>query len=131
MSAMTDQATEFKRQLGARIKEARKERGMSRPALAEALSRKEGADEPSGQQRIANYELGYNEPSASVMRYLSEILEVSQDCLSGMVDQDFDARFERIRTIYYRTDERGRDGMFGYARTQPVINDDRDEASNS
>lgn len=116
MAGMTNYKSEF----GERLREARTARGISRAVLAEQLSIKEGLVEPSGQQRIANYELGYNEPNLTVLRILASILEVSIDWLSGQEPGGLDTRFEKIRQIYHQTDERGRRGIFGYANTQPV-----------
>lgn len=121
----------LKQTFGDRLREARKAKGFSRAHLAELLSSTEGASEPSGQQRIANYELGYNEPGWTTMRHLADILGVSMDWLGGREPGGLDARFEQLRKIYHRTDERGRDGIFGYAKTQPVINDREDEKSKS
>lgn len=115
--------SELKQVFGDRLREARKKKGVSRADLAEALSIAEGAEEPSGQQRIANYELGYSEPAWTVLLHLSNILEVSMDWLSGRDPEGLDERFERLRFIYHHTDERGRDGIFGYASTQPVESD--------
>lgn len=119
-----------KTEIGRRLEEARKIRGMSRAALAEALSRLEGSDTPSGQSRISNYEYGYNEPGGTTVRLLCEILGCSADWLLGREDNDFDSRFEKVREVYAHTDERGREGIWRYAESQPIVKTDRDDAGN-
>ena len=64
--------------LGARIKTLRKEKGLTQPQLAEIIGVSKGV--------ISFCENGVNEPKASYVKTLAQILGVSADYLLGLED---------------------------------------------
>ncbi len=61
-----------------RLKELRKEKGMTQTELGEKLG--------YGYTAIANYESGRNEPSLSDLHFICRILDTSSDYLIGLSD---------------------------------------------
>lgn len=61
-----------------RIKELRKEKGLTQKQLAELVNKSETG--------LASWEQGLSEPSVNDIRTLCKIFEVSADYLLGLVD---------------------------------------------
>ena len=80
----------FQKKLGARIKMARVEAGLSQIELAEKLS----CSSPT----INNYEKGYRQPSIEALIKIAEITECSVNYLIS--DIDYDEIFSNPRTKY-------------------------------
>lgn len=106
-------------ELGARLKQARLDAGMTMQQAASILAKREGSEEEAYPSRIGNYEHGRNMPDAFTLHLLVEIYDCDPAWLHAGLQ---DGRLSQITTIYRKTDERGRDSMFSNARSQPVEN---------
>jgi len=75
MLSMTD---DERRELGQKIKTARKQKGLSQEQLAELVGYKVGT--------ISKYEQGYRIPSIAVLRKIAEVLECNLSELAGDIE---------------------------------------------
>ena len=75
MLCMTD---EERRELGQKIKTARKQKGLSQEQLAELIGYKVGT--------ISKYEQGYRIPKIAVLKKIAEVLECTLSDLAGTVE---------------------------------------------
>ena len=86
---MKTQKSETKKQeaavIGARIRQLRKDAGLSLQEIAERLNRDFNANANKGM--ISKYENGIHEPSAGTLYCLSRIFGVSSEYLSGRLDE--------------------------------------------
>ena len=74
--------------IGKRIKEVRKQAGLSLGDIAERLNREFAANTNKGM--LSKYENGIHEPSASMVYCLGLIMGVSSDYLMGKTDEMYD-----------------------------------------
>jgi transcriptional regulator with XRE-family HTH domain len=91
MRKMTD---EEKRELGQKIKAARKQKGLSQEQLADLVGYKVGT--------ISKYEQGYRIPDIGILRKISAVLECNLAELAGTTDEVIDEtiRFEEAVESY-------------------------------
>ena len=104
-------------ELGARLKKARLDAGMTMQAAVNELTRREGSTDEPYPSRIGNYEHGRNMPDAYTLSLLIEIYDCDPAWLHCGVQAN---QLAKIVEIYHQTDERGRKSIFGNASAQPV-----------
>ena len=108
---------QFNVELGARLKQARLDAGMTMQEAANELARREsGGGEPPA-SRIGNYEHGRNMPDAFTLSLLIEIYDCDPAWLHCGIQAN---RLSKIVGIYNQTDERGKESIFRDACSQPV-----------
>jgi transcriptional regulator with XRE-family HTH domain len=109
--------SEYRREVGKRLKVARESADITQEIAAERLGRALGKELPSS--RIGNYEQGTRLPDPLVIQILCSIYgNISPSAILGFPDaimgKDEQALFEKYRT----TDDRGKRAIHGVADAQ-------------
>lgn len=110
---------QFNAELGARLKQARLNAGMTMQAAAAELAKREGSEGDAYASRIGNFEHGRNMPDAFTLSLLIEIYDANPAWVHCGVQSN---RLAKIVEIYNKTDERGKDSIFRDACSQPIDN---------
>ena len=118
----------YKHELGVRLKQARKNAGLSLQAAASELIYRERSESQAYPSRIGNYEQGVNVPDAYTLHLLCEIYDCDATWLHEGVGNN---RLTQINDIWRKTDERGRDAIFSNARAQPIEDKRLDQGKKS
>lgn len=105
---------------GRRLKTAREAiPGMSQVKLADVLTHKGFEYSASA---VGMWEQGRRQPgNVHVWEAIAEALDTYASVLLGWPEAPIDKRSGRIQEVYNVTDERGRDAIWRFAQSQPVV----------
>lgn len=116
-----DQKQAYRKEIGRRLKEARKRAGISsQQAASEQASTILG--EELQQSRLGNYEQGIRLPDPLVVRALCQVYGVSPSFIYGFEEAPHNPEEVALIQKYRMTDERGRRAIQGVAEHQPPFN---------
>lgn len=121
MDEKEQMATE-KRQMGERLRKARKDAGMSRSEATERLNQMGFRNKDGGllgESRLGNYEQGLRMPDIVFVKALAKVYDTLPSRLLGFEEAPSEEEWA-LQQKYRQTDERGQKAVQSVADAQPA-----------